>query len=63
MIKMNIKIGCIAKGADNAAGGTSPHGQLEESSARVDAGTMNAIEKRKECAFLYPKLPFPRKRT
>jgi len=63
MIKMNIKIGYIAKGADNAAGGTSPHGQLEESSARVDARTMNAIEKRKECAFLYPKLPFPRKRT
>jgi len=52
MIKMNIKIGSIAEGADNAAGGTFPHGQLEESSARVDARTMNAIEKRKECAFL-----------
>jgi len=60
IIKMNIKIGSIAKGADNAAGGTFPHGQLEESSARDDARTMNAIEKRKECAFLYPKSPFPR---
>jgi len=28
MIKMNIKIGSISKGADNAAGGTFPHGQL-----------------------------------
>jgi len=34
MIKMNIKIGSIAEGADNAGGGTFPHGQLEESSAR-----------------------------
>jgi len=61
---MNIKNGSIAKGADNAAGGTSfPHGPLEESSARDDARTMNAIEKRKECTFLYPKSLFPRKRT
>jgi len=61
MIKMNIKIGSIAKGADNAAGGTFPHGQLEESSARLDARTMNAIEKRKECAFPLPKIAFSTK--
>jgi len=51
---MNIKIGSIAKGADNAAGGTfPPTGSLKNLLfARDDARTMNAIEKRKECAFL-----------